>query len=128
MNDIELQGTIFGFEEIGNYLLTNPFGPSSHFRVLSSRDGSVSFIVVNPFAILSEYEVEVDNEMIRQLSIDEREKVNIALLCIVRKEEKDLYVNLRCPIVINTERCIFKQIILDKEEYGMSVPFAQRRP
>ena len=127
MGDIRLKGTIIGFEEYENYLLQDAFGESSPFRFLLCTDAPVSFVVVNPFSIVEDYAFEIEETAMRGLDLSERSPGNIAVMCIVRPGEQALAVNLRSPLVINTESGVFAQVVLQNETYGVSVPFTAQQ-
>ncbi len=127
MGDIRLKGRIIGFEEYENYLLQDAFGESSPFRFLSCTDAPVSFVVVNPFFIVEDYTFEIEDAAMRSLNLSERSPGSIAVMCIVRPGEQALAVNLRSPLVINTESGVFAQTVLQNETYGVSVPFTAKR-
>lgn len=126
MGDIALKGTIIGFEDYENYLLQDAFGESSPFRSLVCADAPVSFVVVNPFYIVEDYTFEVEDVVMKGLGLAERSPGDIAVMCIVRPGEKAFAVNLRSPLVINTEKGVFVQTVLQSEAYGVAVPFAAK--
>lgn len=125
--EIKLKGKIIGFEEFGEYVLEAPFGENSPFRLLNCPDASLSFVVINPYYILEDYSFDIDDSIMKELFGKSAAEETIAVLCIVRPEDKTLYVNLRSPIIVNTKRGIFVQIILQNEGYGVSVPFAVKK-
>jgi len=120
-NKIRLKGKIIGFEEFTNYLLESPFGKSSPFRLLSCTDENIAFIVINPYSVLNDYSFCVDDSVFRELQ-DNSGKETIGVLCIVIVQDKNLYVNLRSPLIINTATGKFTQIILQNEKYSISFP------
>ncbi len=130
VGETRLKGKIIGFEEFGDYILDAPFGEDSPFRVLHCVNQPLSFVVVNPYLIFDEYNLDIDDHVAEELigrpgSPDAGEVM--AVLCIVRPHEKTLYVNLRSPIIINTAKDRFVQVVLQNEEYGVSVPFAIKK-
>jgi len=127
VGEMRLKGKIIGFEELGDYIFDAPFGEESPFRVLQCIDQPVSFIVVNPYFILDDYNFDIDDQVAEELigrSGEPDVEETIAVLCIVRPDNKTLYVNLRSPIIVNTTKGRFIQVVLQNEGYGVSVPFA----
>lgn len=118
-----MKGTIIGFEEYGSYTLEDAFGEGSPFRLLLCDQAPVSFVVVNPYFILDDYSFEVDEDSLNAIRLNGNAMQDLAVLCIVRPNEHCLYVNLRSPIVVNVKDGLFKQVILQDEAYGVSVPF-----
>jgi len=124
VSEIRLKGSIIGFEEFEDYILDAPFGEDSPFRILRCMEGPYSFVVVNPYNVMEDYTIDIDEKIAYEL-VDIRDANHtIAVLCIVRPVDNTLYVNLRSPIIINTARGMFIQVILQNEGYGVSVPFA----
>jgi flagellar assembly factor FliW len=88
---------------------------------------ALSFVVVNPYYILEDYSFDIDDHVAEGLIERSGEDEAIAVLCIVRPNDKTLYVNLRSPIIVNTTRSRFVQVVLQNEGYGVSVPFAVKK-
>jgi flagellar assembly factor FliW len=126
VNEKQLEGKILGFEEYARYTLKDSLGESSPFRVLSCDEAPVAFVVVNPYSIVEDYSFDVDDAVLHGLGFSQAPAEEIAVLCVVRLDEDRLYVNLRSPLVINTRKGSFVQIILQNEAYGVSVPFAAK--
>ena len=124
MSDVLLRGKILGFEEYESYVMRNEFGETSPFCLLVCNNTSFSFVMVNPYRIFEDYTFELEDDIMNSLKLSGDAVENIAVLCIVRQDENVLFVNLRSPVVINIKEGLFKQIILQNESYGVSVPFA----
>ena len=124
MSEILLKGRVIGFEECERYALQDAFGPDSPFRLLKCLDSAVSFLVVNPYHAVEEYTFDVEDDTIRALSLTEGSIEHLAVLCIARYENEKLYVNLRSPLLVNTEKGLFMQVILPNEAYQVSAPVA----
>lgn len=127
VSELQLKGVVLGFEECREYVLRPAFGESSPFRLLESGDASVSFVAVNPYFIFDDYSFELEDTLMKELFAMGNCAEDIAVLCLVRSDEKSLYVNLRSPLVINTRRGVFAQTILQNEQYSVSVPFAMKK-
>jgi len=124
MSEIPLKGRVIGFEECQNYALQDAFGPDSPFRLLRCLDSGISFLAVNPFSVVEEYTFDVEDDAVAALSLAEGDIGHLAVLCIARYEKETLYVNLRSPLLVNTEKGIFLQVILSNEGYPVSLPVA----
>ena len=119
---IPLKGRIIGFEEYESYALQEAFGQDSPFRVLECLDSGISFLVVNPYHLVDEYTFDVEDDTLAALSLTDRDIDRLAVLCIARYENETIYVNLRSPLLINTEKGRFLQVILPNEGYPVSAP------
>jgi flagellar assembly factor FliW len=127
VSEIYLKGKILGFEEYSNYVLEDSFGENSPFRLLSCPETAVTFVAVNPYYIVDDYSFEIEDDIVKDLMLEGNYIDNVAVLCIVRANEKTLYVNLRSPLIINIKNGCFVQIILQNEMYGVSVPFYAKK-
>ena len=123
MSEFLLKGKIIGFEEQANYTLRNLVAEDSPFRILESTEGGFSFVVVNPYDVAENYTFEVQDDVLADLDLDPKSVEDLAVLCIIRHDEDNVYVNLRSPLVFNTKKGFFRQIILDNEAYPVSTPF-----
>ena len=125
MSDISLKGTVLGFEEYSQYALRNIFDDSSPLRILASMEERLGFLVVNPFVVRDDYQLEIDDAVAGSLDLIGDGLKDVAVLCVARKgQEKGTYVvNLRAPLIINTVEGRFQQVILQNEAYGMEVAF-----
>lgn len=125
VSKIQLKGKIIGFEDYADYILEDAFGETSPFRILMCNDASISFIIANPFQILDDYSFRIEDDLVNDLGLNGLE--DVAVLCVVRYENRTFYINLRSPLIINTARGVFIQTILQDEAYGVSVPFEMKK-
>jgi flagellar assembly factor FliW len=119
-----LRGTVLGFEEYSEYALRNIFDDSSPFRVLACVQDRIAFLVVNPFVVKEDYNLEIDDAVASNLGLMGEGTQNVAVLCVARKQIDCYRVNLRAPLIINTVKWRFQQVILQNEAYGIEVAFA----
>jgi flagellar assembly factor FliW len=124
MSERFLKGRVIGFEENERYALQDAFGLNSPFRLLKCLDSGIAFLVVNPYHAVEEYTFDMEDDAIRALSLTEGGIEHLAVLCIARYAKETLYVNLRSPLLINTEKGLFMQVILPNEGYPVSAPVA----
>jgi flagellar assembly factor FliW len=125
VSDIPLRGTVLGFEECSAYALRNTFDDASPFRILASLEEPLVFLVVNPFVVKEDYNLEIDDTVADNLGLTSGNMQNVAVVCVARKLAEGRYVvNLRSPLVINTVEGRFQQVILQNETYDVDAPFA----
>ncbi len=128
MSDIPLKGTLLGFEEYSEYALRNIFDDSSPFRILACLEERIAFLVVNPFIVAEDYNLEIDDAVASNLGLSGENLQDVAVVCIARKENSNHYrVNLRSPLIINTIEGRFQQVILQNEAYGIDVAFSPEK-
>jgi flagellar assembly factor FliW len=127
VSDIPLKGTILGFEEYGEYALRNIFDDASPFRILVCLEERIGFLVVNPFVLREDYNLEIDDAVAEHLGLTGETLNQVAVLCVARKESDRYMVNFRSPLIINTVEGRFQQVILQNEIYGIDEPFSMDR-
>jgi flagellar assembly factor FliW len=123
MSSIMLKGKILGFEELESYELREIGNEGSPFRLLSSLEAELSFLVVNPFSIVEDYTFDISDPVARELKLGHGKADDAAVLCIVRLNDQTSDVNLRSPVVVNTRDGLFTQVVLENETYSPSARF-----
>lgn len=114
---ITMKGTILGFDKLHRYILMlqEPGNPLCWLQSL--EDGAVAFVVIDPCVIRSDYRPKIHAADQALLGISREEEM--CLLCIVTIRSHPLAVtaNLRAPLVINGEKRLGSQIVLEDEDY-----------
>ncbi|MDR1971415.1 MAG: flagellar assembly protein FliW [Treponema sp.] len=106
---------LFGFEELKDYVLLDaekqPF-----FWLQSVEREQVAFLVINPFLIRSDYEVNIGNEELLEIGIDAPEKALIFAIVTI-PADGPMTVNLQGPLAINRDTRQGKQAILNDSRW-----------
>lgn len=106
------------FEHLKRYTMIQNPNPELPFNWLQSLDESdLAFVIVNPFLFKDDYEFEIPQEKINDLSIESIEDVFICCIVTVPENIADTTMNLRGPVVINNKNKRASQIMLDNDEY-----------
>ncbi|WP_339227328.1 flagellar assembly protein FliW [Oceanobacillus sp. FSL K6-2867] len=93
------------------------------FQVLQSvQTSTVAFIVSNPHQIYPDYSIELDNNLIESLQIKNEEEVAVLSIVTLKQPFQKSTLNLKAPIVINTNHKYGKQYILSMETYSSQAP------
>lgn len=105
-----------------HYTLISLEDGSPFYFLQSDDDPEVGLLLINPFFIFNEYEFDLGQEAVGQLKITDEE--NIAVLCAVNASRgmERATVNLLAPIVINTEKMMAKQVVLNDKRYSLRTP------
>lgn len=112
----EMASPILGFESSGRYarIVEN----DSPFEFLQSvEDEHLTFIVTDPFLFLKEYDFTLDQRWIDILHLEDQEQVAVRTIVTVRSPN-DISMNLKAPIIMNSNTKEAAQIILDRSEYS----------
>jgi flagellar assembly factor FliW len=102
---------LFGFEELTDYVLLD--AERQPFYWLQSLDREqIAFVLINPFLIRSDYEVNIGNDELAEIGIDSPEKTLIFTIVTIPPDGEPMTVNLQGPLAINRDTRRGKQAIL----------------
>ncbi|MGL4654604.1 MAG: flagellar assembly protein FliW [Sarcina sp.] len=108
---------LLGFEDLKNFIVRE-IEENKSFKLLHSlEDDKIAFVVINPFDFKSNYEIDIDEEVIEKLKIKNESDVMILNTVTLNNDPSKITTNLRAPIVINVLNKIAEQVILKTEEY-----------
>lgn len=120
-NDIiKFQNGLPGFEEVIKYILIDNEEEGSPFKWLQGIDGSKpAFVIIDPFAVKKNYEVNLNDEVLKELGIKDAGEVAVYCIVVVPDDVNKMTMNLQAPLVINMAQKTGKQLILDTDRYGV---------
>ena len=114
---IAMKGGILGFNYLKRFVMIVHEEGSPFHWFQSLDDGSIAFITMNPFIIKSDYEPEIDDQTVEVLEVDKAEDIELMVILTVRSEPVKMTANLRAPLVINKQKRLANQVILEDEQY-----------
>ena len=113
---------IFAFEEQHRFIMLSPLGENVFPAWLQSTDDeNLCFIVFDPEQIASDYSVTADPESLAAVESESVDKLRYLVLAVVPEEYKNTTVNLKSPIIVNTEKMLAAQTIA-AESYPIKFP------
>ena len=111
---------IIGFEDYHDFVLLDDGDDMSPFRRLQSvEDSGLAFILLDPFSVKPDYEFTIDDDMAARLSIGSDEDVVVFSIVVIPDDIKLMSINLKAPIIINSEERRGAQYIIDRGDYGV---------
>lgn len=115
---------LFGFSEIKNYVaLAFQNNSDALISLQSIDDHRISFILMNPFRLYSEYTPLLSVEDSNLLKASYKEKnISYYVICVISEDLEESTVNLKAPIAVNIDTREAKQIILDNPLYKFRHP------
>ncbi|TFB24377.1 flagellar assembly protein FliW [Filobacillus milosensis] len=114
---IKFQSGIPGFNEFKQFVLLD-IEDNPIYKVLQSLDEEgLAFIVTNPFLIYKGYEFDLDDAVAEQLEIKTKEDVSIFSIVTVEEPFDQSTINLKAPIILNLNKGLGKQVVLNLENY-----------
>lgn len=106
-----------GFEDYRDYVLLQEQDVPFVMTLQSIDDEAPSFVVIDPFAFVQNYNPKLSKKELKYFGTDNEEDLKFLLVTVIPKEMKDTVVNLKSPIIINAKTNNAKQIILENTEY-----------
>jgi len=124
---IDMPSGILGFPEDRRYVLFSHQEGSPFWWFQSLDHGSLAFVLIDPFLIEPDYELQMSPEDTAQLQIEKEEEglseiQSMAIVSISREEPRAITANLLGPVVINLKRRVAKQVVLDRQNYSHRFP------
>ncbi|HEX2937972.1 MAG TPA: flagellar assembly protein FliW [Ruminiclostridium sp.] len=108
---------LYGFKNKKNFVVLSDNNDENPFMWLQSTDSrEPRFVVIDPVKIFNNYYVPIESAK-SLIPIENETDMRFLAITTVTKGAHEIYVNLKCPIVINARRNIAAQIILDSEDY-----------
>jgi len=111
------------FDDLRSFVILSPLGEGEFPKWLqSTEEPALCFIVFDPATMIKDYKLVLEDNEQKILQIT-KESTDVAALAIatVGKDVKDTVVNLKSPVIINAEKRLGMQIIL-QEDYPFRAP------
>jgi flagellar assembly factor FliW len=85
----------------------------------SMQETNVCFILMNPFLIIEDYEINISEESVANLEIEKPEDTCLYSTLTITENIKDITANLAAPIIINTVNNKAVQEVLNDSRYDI---------
>jgi flagellar assembly factor FliW len=106
---------LFGFETIRDYVLLD--AERQPFYWLQSMEvEQIAFVIINPFLFRPDYELDIDDNLVKDIGINSPEKALIFSIVTI-PENGPMTANLQGPLIINRDTRIGKQGILSDQRW-----------
>lgn len=112
-----------GFENLRKFVLLdtedNKKGESdSPFKWLQCVDDPmIAFAIANPFAFVPDYDIEINDEVVKSLEIEKEEDIMVYGILVIPEDIRKMSINLKAPLIINIKNKKGMQVILDTDKY-----------
>ena len=120
--EILFEKGIPGFEHYKYFNVNVIKDNEKFFNIVSKEDDNIGFISISPFEIKKDYEIDLDDEFVKELDIKSEKDVLVLCLITLGKTLKDSTANLKAPIIINIRNNRGKQLILQDDKYKIKEP------
>jgi Uncharacterized protein conserved in bacteria len=110
---------LYGFKQFKRFALLSEEGKDSLFMWLQYVDSpEPRFVVTDPHRIAKNYRVSPEAAK-AVIPLDNEKDLRLLAITTVTPGTREVYANLKCPVVINARKNVAAQIILEKEDYPM---------
>jgi len=107
---------LFAFEEVTRFVLIEKDGCTQKW-LQSAEEENPRFIIFDPADIIEGYHPNIPLETFQELKIDPADPFSLYVIAVVPANIKDMTVNLKSPLLINPQKQLGAQIILEKEDF-----------
>ena len=116
------QGRI-GFPELKDFLLIHDGEGNGSIKWMQSiQEPAFAMPVVDPLSIIPDYNPDIEDELLKPLGNITQENMLVLVTITVPKEIEKMSVNLKGPIIINSESRKAGQLIIDDDKYQVKFP------
>jgi flagellar assembly factor FliW len=116
---------LLGFNELKKYFLID-LEEVKPFKILHSLENDeVGMIMISPYDFFEDYEIKLNEEIIKNLKIKSSEEVRIVNTVTLNSDPKKITTNLQGPIIINISNNLGEQLIVDNSKYKVKEPLVK---
>ncbi len=106
-----------GFKEEDEFVLL-PLDEDSLFVIMQSiKTPELAFITLEPRNLIKDYEFIISEKTENLLKIDSIKDIILLNIVTIKEKLENMTINLAAPLVININKNLGKQVILDDNKY-----------
>jgi len=95
-----------------------PYQSDSPFAFLqSATDPDLTFVIVEPYSFFPDYGFDLDDVVAGELGLCDENRPQIFNIVRIPEKADEMTANLLAPLVINWEKRVGMQIVLEKSPY-----------
>ena len=115
-----------GFPEYRQFILLSLDADLPLALLQSTEEATIGFVIAFPFAFKQDYAFDLSEEDKEDLHIEKEEEVLTYSIVTLQETFADSTINLLAPVIINTNKKLGKQIVLqDSKAYPLRFPIKQ---
>ena len=118
---------LYGFENYIDFILSeSEYKPFMWLQSVSEE--SLSFLTVDPFLFFSDYELDVDDESIKDIGVKDASVVLVISIVTLSSKDKHTHItaNLQGPLIINKNNKKGMQIVLPDPRWSTKHDLLQK--
>lgn len=115
---ITFEKSIPGFENSKKFIIKE-VEDSGFYIIQSLEEVELGFILISPFSIIENYEIRLNEEIIKNLEIKDEKEVVLYSVITLNSDIEKITANLKAPIVINNKTNKGEQYITENNKYNI---------
>lgn len=119
---ITLASPLLGFTELNDYLIISNTDYFPFLWLQSVEDPSVCFILIEPEAFFKEYTPKINKRELKVMGVSDIKELKLFCIVVIPDDPQEATANLRAPLIVNFERKIAKQTILEDDSCDIRAP------
>jgi len=121
---ISFPNGIIGFPDLQQFVLLydEEQGDNTIKWLQSVEEPGFAMPVINPLQVKTDYNPTVDDELLKPIGELKDDDMVVLVTMTIPHDLTKMTVNLRGPIIINSDTCKGCQVILDSDEYKVKFP------
>lgn len=125
---ITLAEGMLGFSECSRFVLMDD-EIGEPFKWMQSVDiPSLAFVVIDPAMILPSYHFSVKKEQIKAVETEKVDELQVYVIVTMASNILDVTVNLQGPLVVNRDRRLGMQLVLNDPNFSTRHPLFTDQP
>ncbi|MFJ8257649.1 flagellar assembly protein FliW [Peribacillus asahii] len=105
-----------GFLEEKQFVLLT-LDETPFFVLQSVVTPEIAFILINPFDVFKDYEIDLSEDVLVDLGIESEADVRVLAILTVRDPFEQTTANLQAPVILNGHNKLGKQFIMKTDMY-----------
>ena len=119
---ITLSSPLLGFPDLQDFLIISDDNSYPFFFFYSVEDADICFILIETNTFFKDYNPDIPKRELKVIAISDKKEMKLFSIVVVPTDPKLSTANLRAPLVVNFEKKLAKQIILDDDAYKIKMP------
>lgn len=124
--NVEFRKPLLGFDNLNKFEILDVEANPLFKEINSTKDKNISFLSISPFAVDEDYEIDLSDSDIEDLEIENPEDVILLNIITLGESLATSTVNMRAPIVLNINKELASQIVIQNDKYDIKTPFKLR--
>lgn len=122
---IEMPDGLIGFPD-RRFMIISPDKYGQFFWLQSLDSPELAFVVTDPALFVKGYEVNLTSDEYERIKLAPDSEAIILAVVTMASDVTEITINLQGPIVVNPEKMIAKQVVLEYGKYGTKHPLFDR--